>query len=84
MAIKTNAPAERIGGPDRAPAELLDVGTVAGLLDCSARHVYRLADAGRLPRPIKLGQLVRWRRAEVLEWIADGCKPVRVARGAAR
>ena len=84
MTTKTNAPAERISGPDPAPAELLDVGTVAALLDCSARHVYRLADAGRLPRPLKLGQLVRWRRAEVLEWIDDGCKPVRQARGAVR
>lgn len=32
-----------------APA-LLDVRAVASLLGCSQRHVYRLADAGRLPR----------------------------------
>ena len=63
---------------------LLDVRAVAKLLDCSSRHVYRLADAGKLPRPVKLGQLVRWRRAEMLGWIADGCPAVRSARGAAR
>ncbi|MFC1805972.1 helix-turn-helix transcriptional regulator [Planctomycetota bacterium] len=39
---------------------LLDVKTVAKLLSVSQRMVYRLKDAGRMPRPIKLGQLVRW------------------------
>jgi len=60
--------------PDQTPrAELLDVRRVAALLDCSTRHVYRLADAGRMPRPVRLGSLVRWRRAELEEWIAAGC-----------
>lgn len=61
------------GGSGGASVELLDVRAVAEMLDCSARHVYRLADAGRLPRPIKLGALVRWRRAELEAWIDAGC-----------
>ena len=62
----------------RASVEaMLDVRTVADLLDCSARHVYRLADAGRMPRPIKLGKLVRWRRSAVEAWLADDCPLVR-------
>lgn len=66
-------------------AELLDVKAVAALLGgCSIRHCYRLADAGRMPRPIKLGVLIRWRRAEVLAWIANGCPPVRNAKGGAK
>jgi len=73
----------RIVGPERAP-ELLDVGAVAALLGCSKRHIYRLSDAGRMPRPLKVGALVRWRRADVLHWIDDDCRPVRTARGAAR
>ena len=56
-----------------ANAALLDVGAVADLLSCSTRHVYRLSDAGRMPRPVKLGALVRWRRDEVEEWIVQGC-----------
>lgn len=56
--------------------ELLDVRKVASMLGCSPRHVYRLFDAGRLPRPVRLGTLVRWRRAELASWIDDGCKPV--------
>ena len=56
------------------PAELFDVRAVSELLGgCSTRHVYRLADAGRMPRPIKLGSLVRWRRSELESWINSGC-----------
>ncbi len=64
--------------------ELLDVATVAQLCGCSARTVRRLADAGRMPRPIKLGTLVRWRRAEVLDWISAGCPVVRPQKATAR
>lgn len=52
---------------------LIDVRAVAALLDCSARHVYRLSDADRMPRPVKLGALVRWRRQELLDWLAASC-----------
>lgn len=49
---------------------------------CSTRHVYRLADGGKMPAPIKLGALVRW-DLEVLDaWIAGGCKPCRRSGGA--
>ncbi len=64
--------------------ELLDVQTVADLLQCSTRHVYRLADAGKMPGPLKLGALVRWRRAAVLAWIDDGCPSVRSVKGGQR
>ena len=64
--------------PDlKAIAALLDVQGVAELLDCSARHVYRLADAGRMPRPVRLGALVRWRRTDLDNWLAAGCPDLR-------
>jgi excisionase family DNA binding protein len=56
---------------------LLDVRAVAGLLGCSVRHVYRMADGGRMPPPLKLGALVRWRRAELERWLDQGCPAVR-------
>lgn len=56
-----------------AVAELLDVATVAKFCGCSARTVRRLSDAGRMPPPIRLGSLVRWRRAELEAWIDAGC-----------
>ncbi|MFN7891058.1 MAG: helix-turn-helix transcriptional regulator [Pirellula sp.] len=59
---------------------MLSVDDVAQIyLGCSTRHVYRLADSGRMPRPIKLGSLFRWPRAVIEQWIADGCPNVRNA-----
>ena len=59
--------------PDQTAPALLDVRAVAVLLDCSPRHVYRLADAGRMPAPLRVGALVRWRRSDIEDWIAAGC-----------
>jgi excisionase family DNA binding protein len=61
---------------DTPAAALLDVRAVAALLQCSPRHVYRLADTGRMPAPVRLGALVRWRRAELTDWLAAGCPVV--------
>jgi excisionase family DNA binding protein len=65
--------------PEPPGAQLLDVRAVAALLDCSTRHVRRLHDAGRMPPPVRLGALVRWRRQDIDRWLADGCKPCRTA-----
>jgi len=54
-------------------AELLDIRAVAALQSCSTRHIARMQDAGDMPRALRLGRLLRWRRAELLEWIAAGC-----------
>ncbi len=64
-------------GRVRAMLSVDDIAT--NYLGCSTRHVYRLADSGRMPRPIKLGSLVRWPRAVIEQWIADGCPSVRNA-----
>ncbi|MGD8452211.1 MAG: helix-turn-helix domain-containing protein [Phycisphaerae bacterium] len=67
------------------PAELLGIRDVCALLGrCSARSVYRLCDAGKMPFGFKLNGMRRWRRDELLDWIAADCPPVRVAKGAAR
>jgi len=70
--------------PKKEQAALLDVLALAAMLDCSPRHVYRLADAGRMPRPLKLGALVRWSRDEISRWLADGCPAVRTVKGGRR
>jgi excisionase family DNA binding protein len=62
---------------------MIDVDAVAGLLACSPRHVYRLADMGRLPKPVKLGALVRWSRAAIEAWISAGCPSCRNEEAAA-
>jgi excisionase family DNA binding protein len=77
MATMIDAADGRTVGPEPRPdvsAQLLDLKAVAILLGgCSRRHIVRLADANRMPRPIRLGSLVRWRRAELEAWIDAGC-----------
>jgi len=60
---------------------LVDVEEIAKLLGISSRHVYRLADSGRMPRPIKLGGAVRWDVDAVSQWIDQGCPKQEVRRG---
>jgi excisionase family DNA binding protein len=55
----------------------MDVKAVAELLGCSQRHIYRLANAGDMPAPVKIGALNRWRRADLEAWLDNGCKPVK-------
>lgn len=56
---------------------MTDVRGIAAMLKCSARHVHRLRDIGRLPARVRLGNLVRWDRHVIEEWIAAGCPAVR-------
>jgi len=84
----TNATVEaNTGGGERMPREssqlslLIDVHDVAAMLKCSPRHVWRLADAGKMPRPYKIGALCRWDRATVERWVAEGCPACRKAVG---
>src|SRR5262245_22663606 len=53
-------PADVLTKQVRDDPALLDVEQVAGLLNCSPRHVYRLSDAGRMPTPVRLGALASW------------------------
>jgi predicted DNA-binding transcriptional regulator AlpA len=56
--------------PDEA--ELLDVKSVAKLLSCSQRTVWRLRDRGAIPAPIILSSgVVRWRRATLFRWLDE-------------
>ena len=64
------------------PPTLLDLKAVAALLNCSPCHVYRMSDAGRMPAPVRVGFLVRWNRAVIENWIAQGCPLVRTVKAA--
>jgi len=52
---------------------MLTVEEVGRMLRCSPRTARRLAELGRMPGPVKLGALVRWPRAAIERWIAEGC-----------
>lgn len=57
---------------DREPA-LLSAKHVANILQISTRTLWRLLSAGGIVSPVKLGRSVRWRKDELMRWIADGC-----------
>lgn len=52
---------------------LIDTKTLAKLLRISRRHLHRLQDLKAIPEPVRLGQVIRWRIAEILEWIEADC-----------
>src|SRR5439155_8269725 len=49
---------------------LLDRVGLAALLKCSTRTVTRLQQAGRLPAPLHLLGLTRWRVSDIERWLA--------------
>ena len=56
--------------PDEA--ELHDVKSVAKLLSCSPRTVWRLRDRGSIPPPVILARgIVRWRRSTLIRWLDE-------------
>lgn len=69
--------------PSKEKSGLIDANEVAKLLDVSPRMVWRLRDSGKMPRPTKIGSLVRWPREVIEDWIAAGC-PATERRGVSR
>lgn len=65
-------PARR-ASPPRLEPKMLNVNQVADLLTCSPRTVYRQVDMGCMPKPIRIGRLVRWPAGAIDEWISQGC-----------
>ena len=66
--------------PEAIAAKLLDVKAVAELLGCSPRHIFRLADCGKIVPPVRIGALVRWKATgpgSIQEWLDAGCQPIR-------
>ncbi len=59
---------------------MLTVNGVAEMLACSPRSVYRLVDAGRIPKPVKLGGMIRWPRSQIERWITEGCPKPKAGR----
>jgi excisionase family DNA binding protein len=62
------APANREG-----ESPLVDAKEAAGLCRISESMLYKLNAEGRMPAPVRIGSLMRWRRREILDWIDSGC-----------
>jgi hypothetical protein len=54
---------------------LLTAAHVAVILDCSVRVVGLLRRAGKLPKTLRFGDLVRWRLSDMRAWVWFGIPP---------
>ena len=54
--------------------ELLTKQEATQLLRCSMKHLENMVSGGLMPRPVRLGKAPRFRRTELLQWIAEGCQ----------
>ena len=53
---------------------MLESDELAQILNISKASLWRFLSRGRLPEPIRFtSQCLRWRRAEIEEWIRNGC-----------
>ena len=66
--------------------ELLDTHDAARLLAIGERTLWRWSRSGICPAPVRIGRglraAIRFRRAELMQWITDGCP--RVDKGGRR
>jgi len=52
---------------------LITAAQFAQKLQVSTRTLWRMRDAGRLPKSLQVGGGIRWRLSDVERWVADGC-----------
>jgi len=62
--------------------ELLTAAEAAEMAGVGKRSWWRYSSSGKAPAPVRIGRSVRWRRAELADWIARGCP--RLRKGADR
>ncbi len=60
-------------GAGEQPLLLLSAEALADRLGFSARTIWRLRSAGKLPPSLKIGGSIRWRSQEIDAWIDAGC-----------
>jgi excisionase family DNA binding protein len=58
---------------DTIAPELLTTREAAKLLGIGERTLWRHSRSGAAPAPLTIGGAVRYRRSEILDWIAAGC-----------
>ena len=63
---------------DTIAPELLTTREAAKLLGIGERTLWRHSRSGAAPAPLTIGGAVRYRRSEILDWIAAGCPRVDV------
>jgi predicted DNA-binding transcriptional regulator AlpA len=73
MTVSTERPTRDTGPDPPGQSLLLSVRDLARLLGRSVPSLDRDDAAGRLPAPVRIGGSKKWRRAEIVAWVAAGC-----------
>lgn len=63
-----------------ANCEFYTAEELATYLNRCQKTVYRMRSAGKLPKPIMLGKMPRWRKRDIENWLANGCPSLGLAR----
>jgi excisionase family DNA binding protein len=66
---------------DPPAAKTYDVPAMAGILAVSEKHVRKLAAANKIPGVLRLGGAIRFRKAVVDAWLAEGGVAKEAGRG---
>jgi len=72
---RTELPAQGSGVTKgtQAMSLLLSQAELARLLNISSRTISRMNASGKIPKPVRVGRSVLWRREEIERWIEVGC-----------
>jgi predicted DNA-binding transcriptional regulator AlpA len=64
-----------LGGqkPPEDMALLIDSRKAAKLLNVSERKLWEMWNSGKMPKPARIGRVVRWGYEELRAWVAAGC-----------
>jgi excisionase family DNA binding protein len=54
---------------------LIDTSAARKLLNVSARTIWTMTQTGKMPKPIRVGRLVRWSYEELQAWVKAGGPP---------
>lgn len=57
-------------------SQLLSLQTVAKICQVDDKTIRRWIDQGRIPVPMKIGRLLRWKQPVIADWIDNGCPRV--------
>lgn len=75
--------ATRSGGGESKKSErgklaplLLRPDEAAQMLGVSRATLWRWSADGKLPAPVRVGAVTRWRSADLAAWVATGCVPL--------
>jgi predicted DNA-binding transcriptional regulator AlpA len=61
---------------DHTDRMLVGANNLAWCMDCDAATIHRWAKSGQMPKPLRVGNSVRWDVHEIRQWIDSGCPAV--------